>query len=92
MRPFPDVDAGHWTVSTSGGTRPAWARSGTELLYLDGAGAMTSVAIQTAPTFIAGTPTTLFATRYVTGAGSARSYDVSPDGQRFLMIKNNSGD
>jgi hypothetical protein len=53
------------------------------LFYLDGAGAMTSVAIQTAPTFIAGTPTT----RYVTGAGSARTYDVSPDGQRFLMIE-----
>ena len=86
MRPFPNVDAGRWTISTSGGTRPLWARSGTELFYLDGAGAMTRVAVQTAPTFSAGTPARLFDTRYVT-AQNGRSYDVSPDGQRFLMIK-----
>jgi len=86
VRPFPNVDAGHWTISTSGGTRPLWARSGSELFYLDGAGAMTRVPIQTAPTFSAGTPTTLFDARYFSG-GPARSYDVSPDGQRFLMIK-----
>ena len=47
---------------------------------------MTRVPIQTAPTVSVGTPTTLFDTRYFTG-GSGRSYDVSPDGQRFLMIK-----
>jgi serine/threonine-protein kinase len=90
VRPFPTVDAGHWTISTTGGTRPVWARSGTELFYLDGAGAMTRVPIQTAPTFSAGTPTTLFATRY-NSAAAGRTYDVSPDGQRFLMIKNNVG-
>ena len=86
VRPFPNADAGHWTISTGGGTRPLWARSGTELFYLDGAGAMTRVPSQTAPTFSAGTPTTLFDTRYFTGA-AGRSYDVSADGQRFLMIK-----
>ena len=32
------------------------------------------------------TPTKLFDTRYFSG-GSGRSYDVSPDGQRFRMIK-----
>ena len=90
VRPFPGVDAGHWTISTSGGTRPLWARSGTEMFYLDGAGAMTRVPIQTTPTFSASTPTTLFDTRYYAG-GSGRAYDVSPDGQRFLMIKNNGG-
>ena len=85
MRPFPNADAGHWTISTGGGTRPLWARSGTELFYLDGAGAMTRVPVQMAPTFSAGTPAKVFDTRYFTGLG--RSYDVSPDGQRFLMIK-----
>jgi len=86
VRPFPNADAGHWTISTSGGTRPLWARSGTELFYLDGAGAMTRVPVQTAPTFSAGTPARLFDTRYFTAA-VGRTYDVSPDGQRFLMIK-----
>jgi hypothetical protein len=32
----------------------------------------------------------VFDTRYYTG-GNGRPYDVSPDGQRFLMIKNNTG-
>jgi len=35
---------------------------------------------------IPGSPTTLFDTRYYIG-GPGRSYDVAPDGQRFLMIK-----
>ena len=38
-------------------------------------------------TWSAGTATKLFAGRYFTGADSSRQYDVSPDGQRFLMIK-----
>ena len=77
---------GHWTISTSGGTRPLWARSGTELFYLDSTNTLTRVAVQTAPTFSAGIPTKVFDTRYFNG-GPGRSYDVSPDGQRFLMIK-----
>ena len=87
VRPFPNVDSGNWMVSTSGGTRPLWARNGTELFYLDSAGAMTRVPVQTTPTFSAGTATTLFETRYFVGGVIARTYDVSPDGQRFLMIK-----
>jgi len=86
VRPFPHLDAGHWTISISGGTQPLWARSGMELFYLDGTGAMTRVPIQTAPTFSAGIPTKVFDTRYFS-AGVGRSYDVSPGGQRFLMIK-----
>jgi serine/threonine-protein kinase len=91
VRPFPNVDAGHWTISTSGGTRPLWARSGKELFYVDGTNAMTSVPIQTAPTFSAGTPTKVFEGRYYYGA-AGRTYDVSPDGQRFLMIKATTND
>jgi len=34
VRPFPDVNSGTWQVSTGGGTRPLWARSGQELFYL----------------------------------------------------------
>ena len=86
VRPFPNVDAGHWTISIGGGTRPRWARNGTELFYLSGTGAMTRVPIDTGPTFSAGTPTRLFDTRYYTG-DTGRTYDVSSDGQRFLMIK-----
>jgi serine/threonine-protein kinase len=85
VRPFPDVDGGHWQVSTGGGTRPLWARSGRELFYLVEPGRMMSVSIPPGPTFAAGKPQVMFEGRYYTGGG--RSYDVSPDGRRFLMIK-----
>ena len=92
FRPFPNVDSGHWTMSPSGGTMPVWARSGTELFYLDGTNTLTAVPVRTTPTFSAGTPTKLFGVRHVPG-GAGRTYDVSPDGQRFLVIKDGaSGD
>jgi hypothetical protein len=65
---------------------PLWARNMNELLYLDGTGNLTTVPIQTKPAFKAGTPTRLLERRYFS-ASQGRSYDVSPDGQRFLMIK-----
>ena len=86
VRPFPNVNTGRWQISTSGGTKPVWARNGRELFYVDGAGALTTVPIVSTPAFSAGNPLKLFGTRYFS-AVQARSYDVAPDGQRFLMIK-----
>ena len=88
VRPFPDANGGHWQVSASGGTKPVWSHDGKELFYLAGR-AMMSVPIQTAPTFSAGNPAKLFEGRYSPGL-SSRAYDVSKDGQRFLMIKESS--
>jgi serine/threonine-protein kinase len=86
VRPFPNVDGGHWTISTTGGVKPLWARNGKELYYLTLDGAMVAVPIHSTPAFSAGTPTKLFDTRYY-ATGNARTYDVSRDGQTFLMIK-----
>ena len=91
VRPFPNVDGGHWTISTTGGTKPLWARSGKELYYLTLDGALMAVPIHSTPAFSAGNPTKLFDTRYY-AAGNARTYDVSRDGQTFLMIKAAGGD
>lgn len=91
VRPFPAIDGGRWQVSTGGGTRPVWARSGRELFYLVGADAvrMMALPVQSGATFSAGSPQKLFEGRYfATPDRSGRTYDVSPDGQRFLMIKN----
>jgi len=85
VRPFPDVDAGRWQVSAGGGVQPVWARNGRELFYRSGP-AMMSVPIETAPVFSAGKPTMLFQGQYLPGP-SGRTYDVSPDGRRFLMVK-----
>ena len=45
-----------------------------------------AVPVQTAPSFMPGTPEVLFEAEYFLGLGG-RSYDVAADGQRFLMIK-----
>jgi serine/threonine-protein kinase len=86
VRPFPNVNAGRWQISTGGGSRPVWSKNGPELFYLDSKGAMMSVAVQMTPTFNPGNPTKLFEAPY-TVAGPWRSYDVAPDGKRFVMIK-----
>jgi hypothetical protein len=55
-------------------------------LYLVDPGRMMTVPIQPGPTFTAGIPQLVFKGTYLTPSIS-RSYDVSPDGRRFLMIK-----
>jgi serine/threonine-protein kinase len=85
-RPFPDVNAGHWQVSPAGGAKPVWARNGRELFYFSGQ-ALMAVPVQTAPTFSAGIPEKLFEGPYFYGP-RGRTYDVSRDGRRFVMIKN----
>jgi hypothetical protein len=92
VRPFPKVEGGRWQVSTAGGTRPAWARSGREIFYLDENELLTGVPVQTTgTTFTAGNPARILSTRYYAGSTTRgfdhRWYDVSPEGQRFLKIK-----
>jgi hypothetical protein len=48
------------------------------------------VAIETSGGFNAGNPTVAVNTPYFTGP-TTRTFDVSPDGQRFLMIKAETG-
>jgi hypothetical protein len=86
VRPFPKIDGGRWQISTAGGSRPLWARSGRELFYLDGNRVLMAVPVRTTPSFSAGNPSKVFDTRYAVPQ-TGRTYDVSPDGRRFLMIK-----
>ena len=75
-------------ISVGGGAEAVWRRDGRELLYRNG-DKMMAVAIEREPKFSAGTPRLLFEGRFV-GTGpvhAQRNYDISPDGQRFLMIK-----
>jgi serine/threonine-protein kinase len=89
VRPFPDVNREKIQISTIGGVQPLWARNGQELFYIAPDGALMSVAVQRGNTWTAGTPTKLFEGSYFRGGGGndSRMYDVSPDGKRFLMIK-----
>jgi len=74
---------GKWQVSTDGGLWPMWRRDGRELFYRTG-DAMMVVPVTTDTTFGVGAPQELFRAPYQT------SFDVSPDGQRFLVIKSGS--
>ena len=94
VRPFPDVDSGRWQVSRAGGIQPAWGPDGQELFYLDPARSLVAVRVRGAgATFTRGNPEVLFeAQGYFTTGPVGRTYDVSPDGERFLLIKTGTTD
>ncbi len=48
---------------------------------------MMAADVMTQPAFSAAKPRVLFEGRYLLSGGSPADYDVSPDGQRFLMVK-----
>jgi serine/threonine-protein kinase len=92
VRPYPNIDDGRWQISTSHGTRPAWSRNGRELFFLDRADRLSVAPIAVnGGTLVPGTPRRLLDRAYFPGfttrGSNIRGYDVSPDGQRFLMIK-----
>jgi eukaryotic-like serine/threonine-protein kinase len=84
VRPFPEVNRDRWQVSSSGGTAPLWSPDGRELFYRNG-DSVISVAVQTKPTFTYGKPVPLFRETYL--LLNQYSWDISPDGKRFLMMK-----
>src|SRR5881296_733818 len=84
VRPFPGP-GGRWQVSLDGGTEPVWARSGRELFYRNGTKLMVA-AIALQPTFAVGARRTLFEGNYVNDP-VYRSYDVTRDGQAFVMVR-----
>jgi hypothetical protein len=90
--PFPEPDGRKWQLSTDGGVAPAWSPRGNELFFLDLRGNMNAVAVQTGAAFAVGETRVLFAAAdLATRAVSRRNYDVSADGQRFLMVQRAGG-
>ena len=89
VRPFPGSGP-PVRVSPAGGGVPAWRADGRELFYLTPAGDLAAVSVTTAGGFDAAVPQLLF--RGVTRqpyASNVTPYDVSPDGQRFLVYTEN---
>jgi len=78
---------GKQQVSTDGGNQPRWNSNGRELFYRSGDKMM---AVDISPQgSAAGKPHELFQGAYLTGPTDwvRPNYDVSQDGQRFLMLK-----
>ena len=85
VQPYPGP-GGKWQISTEGGTEPAWNPNGRELFYRSG-DMMMAVDVKTKPSFTLGKPRVLFKGQYSPTPATLPNYDVSPDGQRFLMLK-----
>ena len=78
--------SGRWPVSTDGGIQPKWRRDGKELFYLALDGTLMSVSVTLDALAEIGKPQPLFPTRMEATSGFTwHQYDVTPDGQRFLV-------
>jgi eukaryotic-like serine/threonine-protein kinase len=89
LRPFPVPDS-RWQVSTQGRTQPIWNPNGKEIFYRSG-NRMMVVEVSTAPDVALSPPRLLFEQRYAFGAGiTIPNYDVTRDGQPFVMVKDES--
>jgi hypothetical protein len=90
VQPFPALDS-RWQVSTGGGRAPVWSGNGRELFYQQGmeptSSRLFAVGISTVSGFRADAPRLLFAGPYRSPERYGQSYDVTADGQRFLMVK-----
>ena len=87
VRRYPALD-GRAQISSGGGTRPLWARNGRELFYmkLDGTLVVVPVERSDSGSLVVGAPKPLFQGPYY-ALQAGRSYDIAPDGKRFVMIK-----
>jgi serine/threonine-protein kinase len=85
VQPFP-AGGGRWQISNEGGWQSLWARDGRRLFYR-WADQVWVVDIQTTPGFAASKPKLLFEQPGFAQGGEIRGWDISPDGERFLMVK-----
>ena len=83
---FPSL-GGKIQISTEGGTEPVWNRNGRELFFRSGDKMMSVDVTPSQGTLSASRPKMLFQGVYLPNPTLNANYDVSPDGQRFLMIR-----
>jgi Tol biopolymer transport system component/predicted Ser/Thr protein kinase len=83
VQPFPP-DGRRWQISTEGGEEPVWSGTGRELFYRCGE-EWVVVAVSTVPGFSMGTSAIALSGVYVNVSG--RSYDVTSDGRRLLVLE-----
>ncbi|MEO8480075.1 MAG: protein kinase [Gemmatimonadota bacterium] len=84
VRPFPNTSGAVRQVSSANGRQPRWSREGREIIYRTFADSLVAVPVLPGDAFAVGEEETLFAVTGVT------SWDVTADGQRFLLVKERS--
>jgi len=88
VRPFPDVNAGRWQVSTHGGIMPLWAHSGRELFFVEPNNDLIAVEVEVGSGFQVVHRAELFTIPDSYRTSTTNSvYDISPDDRRFLMAR-----
>jgi Tol biopolymer transport system component len=87
VRSFPDVDDTRVKITTSGGVEPLWSPDGRELFYLNGNTAY-AVPIEGDTAISVGEPVAIFSGNYYVADAARPNWDIHPDGDRFLMIRN----
>ena len=83
VKTYPPTEA-RWTISAGYGEEPLWSAAGDEIFYRRG-NEWLSVPVKTDPDFEAGIAQVVFEGPYINVAGL--SYNVTPDAQRFLLLK-----
>jgi serine/threonine-protein kinase len=87
VQPFPGPGMKH-QVSSQGGSQPLWARDGKQLFYRSkGGDQVWVVEVRTDGGFSPSKPRLLFDRPGYSEGSPIRGYDLSRDGQRFLMVK-----
>jgi len=83
VRPFPEADK-KWQISFDGGDPSIWSKNRDELFYRNDS-KFYVVSYTTEPEFKPSSPKLLFEGDYLNISGL--EFDVSPDGQKFLLLK-----
>ena len=85
VQPYPDR-SDKWQISTHGGDDPHWSADGRQMFYLSPDQHMMSVPVTLAPRFEPGVPVTLFAAKILFPGQQRTHYEVTGDGQTFVMF------
>ena len=91
VRPFPEAAGGKWLISVGGGTEPLWSPTGRELFYRNGKGEIVAVTVSDGGAPPTGPQRVLFAATSYSTDPQHRAYDVTQDGQRFVMARFGAG-
>ena len=86
VRPFPEADT-ETLVSVNGGVEPVWSHTRPELYYRNGAGEVVVVPVLPGLEFVTGPQDVLFSANEFRSDFHHAAYDVTADGQRFVMIR-----
>ena len=95
LRPYPNVNAGVTTVSTNGGSMPLWHPDGREIIYVQSLPEKPRERQLVAVPFddgVLGQPETLIDLGSYWGFIAGGFVDIHPDGNRFLVVKEQSDD